>query len=66
MCLILYMVVIVVHVHCRGCQVGGRGVAIMLVVVVIVATVHCAGGSEGSGDFVGGCDSGHCTLYKLE
>jgi hypothetical protein len=42
-----------------------RGVGILLV-VVIVATVQCTGWSEGSGDSVGGCDNGHCTLYRLE
>ncbi len=42
-----------------------RGVGILLV-VVIVATVDCTGCSEGSGYFVGGYDSGHCRLYKLE
>ncbi len=49
-----------------GCeQVGISGVGILLV-VVIVATVHCTGWSEGSGYSAGGCDSGHCTLYRLE
>jgi hypothetical protein len=46
-------------------EVEGSGVAIMLV-VVIVATVDCTSWSEESGDSVGGYDSGHCTMYRLE
>ncbi len=38
----------------------------ILLVVVLVATAYCTGCSEGSGDSVGGCDNGHCTLYRLE
>jgi hypothetical protein len=38
----------------------------ILLVVVTVSTVQCTGWSEGSGDTVGGCDSGHYTMYRME
>jgi hypothetical protein len=38
----------------------------ILLVVVIVATVNCTGWNEGSGDSAGGCDSVHCTMYRME